>query len=139
MSKDRDLNAMMLDQGPKTFKKFVEVINKAETIVWNGPRKEFDVDKFKVGSVAMAHAIAEKTDAGGTSIVGGIGTVSLIEGLGPNMPKRFSHLSSCGEQSDRLLTGRILPGITHLSNKSDLKPKASNEDDLKPKRSKEDE
>lgn len=110
---------MGLDQGPKTCKKFTEVINRSETIVWNGPQGVFEFEKFRSGSVAIVNALAERTDAGATTIVGGGDSVTLVESM-KGMAPRFSHLSTGGGASLELLEGKELPGITALSNLADL-------------------
>jgi len=110
---------MGLDQGPKTCKRFAQVINRSETIVWNGPQGVFEFEKFRSGSVAIVEALAKRTDAGATTIVGGGDSVTLVESL-EGMGKRMSHLSTGGGASLELLEGKELPGILALSSKDDL-------------------
>ena len=70
-----------MDQGPKTCKSFEEVINKAETIVWNGPQGVFEMDNFKSGSLAVVKALEKRTQEGATTIVGGGDSVTLVMGV----------------------------------------------------------
>jgi len=110
---------MGLDQGPKTCKKFAEVIARSETIVWNGPQGVFEFPNFRHGSVAIVDALMKRTEQGATTIVGGGDSVTLVqscEGAEENM----SHLSTGGGASLELLEGKELPGLTALSGVDEL-------------------
>src|SRR3954451_9358135 len=60
---------MALDIGPKTIESFSEEIERAKTIVWNGPMGVFEKPAFARGTRKIAHAVVD--NSGATSIVGG--------------------------------------------------------------------
>ena len=110
---------MGMDQGPKTCKKFAEVIARSETIVWNGPQGVFEFPNFRHGSVAIVDAMMKRTEQGATTIVGGGDSVTLVQTI-PGAEERFSHLSTGGGASLELLEGKELPGLTALSGIDEL-------------------
>jgi phosphoglycerate kinase len=103
---------MGLDIGPKTQVKFAEVLSKARTIVWNGPMGVFEWRPFRVGTRAVATAIAEATDAGATSIVGGGDSAAAVEAFG--LSSRMSHVSTGGGASLEMLEGRVFAAVELL-------------------------
>ena len=100
------------DIGPQTAEQFANELQKAKTILWNGPLGICEVEKFSVGTEKTAEAIA-KTDA--VSIVGGGDSVAAIKKLG--LESNFSHISTGGGASLELLEGKVLPGIACLTDK----------------------
>ena len=103
---------MGLDIGPKTWRQFVEVIDGAGTILWNGPMGVFEMEAYAAGTSAVASAIAEATDRGAVSIIGGGDTAAAVNALGLEI--RMSHVSTGGGASLELLEGRTLPGVSVL-------------------------
>ncbi|HEX7400583.1 MAG TPA: phosphoglycerate kinase, partial [candidate division Zixibacteria bacterium] len=59
-----------LDIGPKTLDVFTKVLEKAKTVVWNGPMGVFEVNKFATGTIKIAEELAKITQKGATTIVG---------------------------------------------------------------------
>ncbi len=104
---------MGLDIGPKTQVDFWSKIRDAKTIVWNGPVGAFEVGPFEVGTACIAQAIAEATANGATSIIGGGDSAAAINKFG--FGDRFSHISTGGGASLRMLEGKELPGIGALT------------------------
>ena len=102
----------ILDIGPKTVAAFDEIINKAGTVVWNGPMGVFEFDKFAKGTFAVADALA-KSDA--ISIVGGGDSASAIKKSG--LADQITHISTGGGASLEMLEGKILPGLAALNDK----------------------
>jgi len=102
-----------LDIGPATLKKFAEVLDKSKTIVWNGPMGVFEVSKFSLGTVGLAGLVAQATDKGAISVVGGGDTAAAIEKAG--VGKRITHISTGGGASLEFLEGKVLPGIAALT------------------------
>lgn len=104
---------MGLDIGPDSIALFSETVARTKTTVWNGPMGVFEFPKFAVGTFAIADALAEATDGGAVSIIGGGDSVAAVEkaGLGP----RMSHISTGGGASLELLEGKELPGVAALS------------------------
>ena len=102
----------ILDIGPKTVAAFDEIINKAGTVVWNGPMGVFEFDKFAKGTFAVADALA-KSNA--ISIVGGGDSASAIKKSG--LADQITHISTGGGASLEMLEGKILPGLAALNDK----------------------
>ncbi|EJU20617.1 phosphoglycerate kinase [Peptoanaerobacter stomatis] len=103
---------MGLDIGEKTVKMYCAVIADAKTAIWNGPMGVFEMEKFAVGTKALAEALS-KTDA--ISIIGGGDSAAAVEQLG--FADKMTHISTGGGASLEFLEGKILPGIDCLQNK----------------------
>ena len=102
-----------VDIGPHTVEFFEEHIGKAATIFWNGPMGIFEMDAFSKGSLAIAKAMAEATERGATTIVGGGDSLSVLAKTG--LASKMSHCSTGGGASLELLEGKILPGLAALA------------------------
>jgi phosphoglycerate kinase len=98
-----------LDIGPASSRLFRQVINDAQTIVWNGPMGVYEMSKFSKGSFGLSHDIA-KTHA--TTIVGGGDTADVVLQAGDTEEMTF--ISTGGGASLKLLEGIKLPGIEIL-------------------------
>lgn len=104
-----------LDIGVETVGIFKQALEGAKTIVWNGPMGMFEEKPFDVGTVAIAEAVAEATDKGATSIVGGGDSVSAVNQAG--LDDRISHISTGGGATLEFLAGDVLPGVAALDDK----------------------
>ena len=100
---------MGLDTGPASSRLFREVLNDAQTIIWNGPMGVYEMDKFSKGSIMMSHHIAE-THA--TTIVGGGDTADVAARAGDVDEMTF--VSTGGGASLKLIEGIKLPGLEAL-------------------------
>ena len=102
-------NEMALDIGPKTAELFKKEIEKAGTIVWNGPMGVFEIDDFKAGTMAVAVAVAS---ASAFSVVGGGDTVRAVEQFG--VANKISYISTGGGAFMEFMEGKTLPGVAAL-------------------------
>ena len=100
---------MGLDIGPASSRLFREVINDAQTIIWNGPMGVYEMDKYAKGSLKMSHNIA---DTHATTIVGGGDTADVAQKAGDVDEMTF--VSTGGGASLNLIEGKVLPGIEAL-------------------------
>jgi len=101
-----------LDIGPQTVAAYAQVIARAKTIVWNGPMGKFEVKPFDAGTIAVARAVAEATDAGAISIIGGGDSAAAVEAAG--LEDRMTHISTGGGASLEFLEGRPFKPIEIL-------------------------
>ncbi len=105
-----------VDIGPNSQELFAKVIAQAGTIVWNGPMGIFETDEFAGGTIKMAKAIAEATQKGAVSIIGGGDSVAAIAKAG--VTDKISHISTGGGASLEFLEGKVLPGVAALTDRS---------------------
>lgn len=101
-----------LDAGPKSIALYREAILSAKTIIWNGPAGVFEFDKFCGATKAMAEAVAEATDNGATTVVGGGDTATAAKKFG--VASKVTHCSTGGGASLEFLEGKALPGVVFL-------------------------
>lgn len=104
-----------LDIGPETAAVFANALEGAKTIVWNGPMGMFEEKPFDEGTIAIANAVAEATDKGATSIVGGGDSVAAVNQAG--LADKISHISTGGGATLEFLAGVELPGVAALDDK----------------------
>ncbi|MDY6065004.1 MAG: phosphoglycerate kinase [Finegoldia sp.] len=100
------------DIGPSTVKLFDEEIQKAKTIIWNGPMGVFELDNFNKGTFGVADSVAA-SDA--TTIIGGGDSAAAIEKSGNKT--KVTHVSTGGGASLEFLEGKVLPGIDAIEDK----------------------
>lgn len=100
----------ILDIGAQTIQRYVEAIQSAQTIIWNGPMGLYEMDAFSKGTQALADAIAQ---APAYSVLGGGDTIDAIHHFGFS-EKDFTHLSTGGGAMLEFLEGKGLPGLDVL-------------------------
>jgi 3-phosphoglycerate kinase len=98
-----------VDIGPETRKLFADEIEKAGTVIWNGPMGVFEEPKFAGGTMAVAEAMAA---CKGITVIGGGDSVSAVQKAG--LADKMSHISTGGGASLEFLEGKELPGIACL-------------------------
>ena len=104
---------MVLDVGPRTVRRYAEVLASAGTVLWNGPMGVAEVAEFAHGTRGVAEAVAAATDRGAVTIVGGGDSAAAVAEMG--LEERMSHVSTGGGASLEFLEGKELPGIAALS------------------------
>jgi phosphoglycerate kinase len=105
---------MGLDGGPKSIELYKQVIGRSNTIVWNGPSGVFEFEKFAGSTKAMADAIADATERGAITVVGGGDTATAAKKF--NVADKVTHCSTGGGASLEFLEGKALPGVVYLEN-----------------------
>ncbi len=106
-------DAMILDVGPKTVKAIGDWIEKANTLVWNGPLGAFEITPFDKATVAAAKAAAAETKAGKlVSVAGGGDTVAALNHAG--VADDFTYISTAGGAFLEWMEGKPLPGVEVL-------------------------
>ena len=101
-----------LDVGDKSRELFAKVILASKTILWNGPMGVFEMENFQAGTKAIAVAVAEATQNGAFSLVGGGDSVSAVNQFGFN--DKVSYVSTGGGAMLEYFEGKILPGIAAM-------------------------
>ncbi len=101
-----------LDVGPETIKIFHEVVLQSKTILWNGPLGVFEMENFAKGTIALGNSIAESTDNGAFSLVGGGDSVAAVKQFG--FGDKVSYVSTGGGAMLESLEGKTLPGIAAI-------------------------
>jgi phosphoglycerate kinase len=100
---------MALDIGPKSIAAFRAAILGSKTILWNGPMGVFEMKPFQQGTIAIANAVAEATQNGAFSLVGGGDSVAAVNQFG--LADKISYVSTGGGAMLEYLEGKVLPGI----------------------------
>ena len=103
---------MGLDIGPEACGQFANVIKKSKTILWNGPMGVFEMHSFQHGTKAIATAVAEATQAGAFSLVGGGDSVAAVNQFG--FADKVSYVSTGGGALLEYFEGKELPGIAAI-------------------------
>lgn len=103
---------MGLDIGPEAVKEFSEVIRTSKSILWNGPVGVFEMENFRNGSKKIAEAIAQATQNGAYSLIGGGDSAAAVGTF--NMQDKMSYISTGGGALLEYLEGKKLPGIAAI-------------------------
>lgn len=100
---------MGLDIGENACEQFTNVIHQSKTILWNGPMGVFEMEKFQRGTKGIARAVAEATQKGAFSLVGGGDSVAAVNQFG--YADKVSYVSTGGGAMLEYFEGKELPGI----------------------------
>ena len=101
-----------LDAGPKSLENFRKVIMESKTILWNGPLGVFEMENFAKGTITLGNYIAESTENGAFSLVGGGDSVAAVKQFG--LEDKMSYVSTGGGAMLEMLEGKVLPGIAAI-------------------------
>jgi len=102
----------VMDIGPQTIAAFSAWIEKAATVVWNGPMGVFEMKPFAKGTFALAKGLATSK---AKSIVGGGDSASALQQSG--LAEKITHISTGGGAALEMLAGKLLPGLVALQDK----------------------
>ncbi len=102
----------IMDIGPDTLIKYEKIVNRSNTIIWNGPMGVFEFEPFAIGTISLAKIIARSS---GVTIIGGGDSAAAIKEAG--LSKDFTHVSTGGGASLKMMEGSILPGLEALDDK----------------------
>jgi phosphoglycerate kinase len=108
-------NAAGLDIGPATVAAYSAEVANAKTVLWNGPMGLFEDKRFAEGTNAVARKVADATQKGAKSIIGGGDSVKALNKAG--LGDKVSFMSTGGGASLEFLEGKALPGVAALSDK----------------------
>lgn len=103
---------MGLDAGPKSQLAFADIIKTSKIILWNGPLGVFEMPNFAEGTIAAGNAIADATEKGAFSLVGGGDSVAAVKQYG--FEDKVSYVSTGGGAMLEMLEGKTLPGVAAL-------------------------
>jgi phosphoglycerate kinase len=104
-----------VDIGPATLEHYGRLLRSARTVVWNGPMGIFELAPSAEGTYALARLMAEITETGATTVIGGGDSARAVADAG--VAQKVSHVSTGGGASLEMLEGKVLPGLAALSDK----------------------
>lgn len=104
---------MGLDIGPETVALFSKVIEGSKTILWNGPMGVFEMEKFLVGTKAIAEAVVKATENGAFSLIGGGDSAAAVTKF--NLTNDVSYVSTGGGALLEYMEGKELPGVKAIN------------------------
>ncbi|MDE2957340.1 MAG: phosphoglycerate kinase [Bacteroidota bacterium] len=116
VSRDIPAGFMGLDIGPATVERYLDILRRANTIIWNGPMGVFEKPAFAAGTHAMASGLAEVTRKNAITVVGGGDSVAAVHRAG--LASQITHVSTGGGAMLQFLEGRDLPGVSVLTDRS---------------------
>jgi phosphoglycerate kinase len=102
----------IMDIGDQTAIHYRDALMNARMVVWNGPMGVFEFAKFASGTQAIASLLADLTENGATTIIGGGDSAAAVQQLG--LADKMSHISTGGGASLEFLAGKTLPGVAAL-------------------------
>ena len=103
--------AIGIDIGPKTIEQYSDVVNRAGTVVWNGPMGKFEDEPYSQGTRAIAGAMAS---ARGITVVGGGETAEAVELYGLDV--KMKHVSTGGGAFLEYVEGTPFAALAEIEN-----------------------
>jgi len=108
---------MILDAGPETVNMLADKIDKAKTLIWNGPLGAFEIPPFDTSTVAAAKYVAKRAKSNGLiAVAGGGDTVAALKHAGAS--EDFTYISTAGGAFLEWMEGKVLPGVEILTQKA---------------------
>jgi len=104
-----------LDIGSKSIEKFRSILSGVQTVIWNGPMGVFEIPQTAEGTYAIARLLAEVTERGAVTVIGGGDSASAVAKAG--VADKVSHVSTGGGASLEFIEGKTLPGVAALTDK----------------------
>ena len=104
---------MGLDIGPDSIKAFSKVVEESKTILWNGPMGVFEMEKFELGTKAVAEAVVKATENGAFSLIGGGDSAAAVAKF--NFTHDVSYVSTGGGALLEYMEGKELPGVKAIN------------------------
>ena len=101
-----------VDAGPKSLERWGKVILDSKTVLWNGPVGVFEIAPFAGGTLKIADFLAQATEKGAYTLVGGGDSVAAVTQMG--YAKKVSYVSTGGGAMLEALEGKELPGIAAI-------------------------
>ena len=89
-----------------------KLIGNSDIVLWNGPMGVFEMEKFSKGTYAIAESLADATENGSVTIIGGGDSAAAIQNSG--LSERITHVSTGGGASLEFLEGKELPGVSAI-------------------------
>ncbi|MHA6325567.1 phosphoglycerate kinase [Roseivivax sp. CAU 1753] len=112
-AEDCPADAMILDAGPDSVAHIRDVLDRARTLIWNGPLGAFEIAPFDAATNAAAAHAAERTKSGKlVSVAGGGDTVAALNKAGA--AEAFTYISTAGGAFLEWMEGKTLPGVAAL-------------------------
>lgn len=102
----------VFDVGAKSTALFIQKLQNAKTIIWNGPVGVFEHDAFAKGSLTLARTLADLTQKGVQTLAGGGDTLATL--VKADLLNQLSYCSTAGGAFLEYLEGKVLPGIAVL-------------------------
>ncbi|HEV8149884.1 MAG TPA: phosphoglycerate kinase, partial [Gemmatimonadales bacterium] len=102
----------VFDIDPGTANDYGDRIMAAGTVLWNGPMGVFETPPFDSGTRMIAQAMAEATQRGAVTIVGGGDSAAAVVKAG--LADQITHVSTGGGAALEFLEGKVLPGVAAL-------------------------
>jgi phosphoglycerate kinase len=109
-------DSAVYDIDPATEKSFGSILERAGTVVWNGPMGVFETPPFDHGTLAVAQAMARATRNGAVTVIGGGDSAAAVAQAG--LSDAITHVSTGGGASLEFLEGKELPGVAALDDAS---------------------
>jgi phosphoglycerate kinase len=104
-----------LDIGSKSIEKFRSILSGVQTVIWNGPMGVFEIPQTAEGTYSIARLLAEVTERGAVTVIGGGDSASAVAKAG--VADKVSHVSTGGGASLEFIEGKTLPGVAALTDK----------------------